>query len=137
MKNVNKIQLLGYVGGEESIRGVEITRQDTGEILKVVSLSLCTTQKYKVGDELHEKNQWHRLVFWGKKGETIETYVYPGMPLFVTGRMEYRTYEKDGVQHYVAEVNVEDFSILRMPEREVIQEVTDKKDKGKKKKAKK
>jgi len=120
MKNKNWVELIGYVGGADSIKIAEVAIQATGEVKKVINCSLATTDRYKNDKgEIQERTQWHRLVIWGKKAENLEKWLIAGMPLQVEGRLEYRKYESEGVERWVSEVIVNDFIIL--PNKELLE----------------
>jgi len=68
----------------------------------VVNFSVATTESWKGSDdEWQEKTEWHKVVIWRqekwgelKKGESV----------YVSGKMETRSWEKDGQKHYVTEI---------------------------------
>ena len=98
--SVNKIMLLGRLGKDP-----EVT--DVGEY-KVCKFSLATSSKYKK----QETTTWHNIVAWGKTGEIIAEYHKKGDQIWIEGRVDNRTYEKDGVKKYISEVIVDKFSFV-------------------------
>lgn len=141
MKSVNKITLVGYVGGSESFTITEVANKESGEIYKVANFSLATTRKYMKSDEKKEETQWHRIVAWGRLAEIIADYVESGQPLYIEGRVEYRKYTtEDGITKWMTEIRANDVSIL--PRREKPTETTEPteptepQDNGKKKESK-
>lgn len=47
---------------------------------------------------------WHRVVAFGKTADLCAAYLKKGRQVGVTGRVTYRSYEKDGVTKYITEV---------------------------------
>lgn len=110
-RSVNKVTLVGNVGGDPEIRSTQ------GGV-KVATLSLATARQWTAANgEKQEKTEWHKLVVWGSaKGEglagVVEKYVGKGDKLYVEGAIEYRQYEKDGETRYVTEIKVSDLVLL-------------------------
>ena len=102
---LNQINLIGNVGQDPELRDVNGTA--------VVNLSLATTDRYKdKSGQQQEVTQWHRVSFWGKPAEIISEYVHKGSKLYVGGSLEYRKYEKDGVEVTAANIKGRDFKFL-------------------------
>ena len=102
---LNQVNLIGHVGQDPELRDVNGT--------PLVSLSLATTDRYKdKSGQTQETTQWHRVSFWGKPAEIIAEYVHKGSKLFVSGALEYRKYEKDGVEMNSTNIRGRDFSFL-------------------------
>jgi single-strand DNA-binding protein len=98
--SINKVTLLGNVGKDPEIK----TFQNGG---KVASFSLATTDSWKdkATGERKSATEWHNIVV---KNEglvgILEKYVKKGSKLHVEGKLETRTYEKDGSKRYVTEI---------------------------------
>ena len=102
---LNQVNLIGNVGQDPELRDVNGTA--------VVNLSLATTDRYKdKSGQQQEVTQWHRVSFWGKPAEIIAEYVHKGSKLYVGGTLEYRKYEKDGVEMTSANIKGRDFKFL-------------------------
>jgi single-strand DNA-binding protein len=102
----NRVQLIGNLG-----MNPEVKKFDNGSAL--TKFSLATTQTYNnaKGEKVKE-TQWHNLVIWGKMAETAGKYLKKGSEIAVEGRIEYRTYEKDGQTKYITEIVVSDFMMM-------------------------
>ena len=98
--SINKVTLLGNVGKDPEIK----TFQNGG---KVASFSLATTESWKdkATGERKPATEWHNIVV---KNEglvgIVEKYVKKGSKLHIEGKLETRTYEKDGSKRYVTEI---------------------------------
>ena len=100
-KSLNNIHLIGNTGRDPEIRA-------TSSGTRVANLSLATTDGW--GDR--EKTNWHRLVVFGKLVDVVEQYVRKGDRIYVSGRMEYDSYERDGQTIPTAEVVVDQLIML-------------------------
>jgi len=105
MANYNKAVLIGNLCKEPELR---YTPQGTA----VVNITLAINRKYKSGDELKEETAFVPVVAWGKTAEIINQYCHKGSPLMVEGRIQTRSWEKDGQKQYKTEVVVENIQLL-------------------------
>lgn len=108
-RSVNKIILVGHVGRDPEVR-------ETQSGKKVAHTSLATNRWRGSGDE-EERTDWHRLTFWNKTAQFVEDYVSTGDRLYIEGRLEYDSYERDGVTIPSAEIQVSEVVILSSRER--------------------
>lgn len=104
-RSVNRVTLLGNAGSDPELR-------ETGNGTPVAHLSLATNRTWKKDGEPRERTEWHRLTLWGKAAETASTYVRKGSRLYVEGRLEYGSYERDGVSIPTVDIIVSDFVML-------------------------
>lgn len=110
-RSVNKIILVGHAGRDPELR-------ETQGGTKVANLSLATNQRFSAnGDGERERTDWHRLTLWNRLAVFAEEFVKKGDRLYVEGRLEYDSYERDGVTIPTAEVNVREV-VLLTPKRE-------------------
>jgi single-strand DNA-binding protein len=97
-RSVNKIILVGNVGQEPDI-------QETANGTKVAHLSLATNRRTSSnGEEPKERTDWHRLTLWNRLAQFTQDYV--------EGRLEYDSYERDGVTIPTADVVVRELVLL-------------------------
>jgi single-strand DNA-binding protein len=104
-RTVNRVILLGNAGAEPDVR-------ETGSGTRVAHLSLATNRLFRQNGESQERTEWHRLTFWGRQAETVERYVNKGAKLYIEGRIEYGSYDRDGVTVPTVDVVVEEFVML-------------------------
>jgi single-strand DNA-binding protein len=100
--------LVGNAGSDPDI-------QRTASGTTVAHLSLATNRRTRVNGEMQERTDWHRLTFWAAAAETIERYVRRGNRLYVEGRIEYGSYDRDGQSVPTADVVVQEFVLLDGP----------------------
>jgi single-strand DNA-binding protein len=105
-RSVNKIILVGNVGQDPDI-------QETGNGTKVAHFSLATNRRVGgSGGDVQEKADWHRLTLWNRLAQFAQDYVSKGDRIYVEGRLEYDSYERDGVTIPTADVNVRELVLL-------------------------
>ena len=102
---INKIILVGNVGRDPDVR-------TTASGIKVANFSLATSRRIPHGDGYEERTEWHRITAWNRLAEIAEQYVRKGDRLYIEGRMEYGTYEKNGTTIPTSEVNVRELVML-------------------------
>ena len=107
-RSINKIILVGNVGRDPDI-------QTTQAGTKVAHLSLATSRRIPRNGAVEERTDWHRLTVWDRLAELVEDYVRKGDRLYVEGRMEYDSFERDGVTVPTAEVQVRELVMLGSP----------------------
>ncbi len=104
-RSVNKITLIGNVGRDPDI-------QQTKSGTKVAHFSLATNRRAPVGSDQEERTDWHRLTLWNRQAQYAEDYIRTGDRIYVEGRLEYDSYERDGVTIPTAEVHVSNVVML-------------------------
>ena len=107
MASLNKVMLIGNLGRDPEIR---YTQQG----LAMVTFSVATTEYWtdkNTGDR-QEKTEWHRIVAFGKQAETLEKYLSKGSAVFIEGRLQTRSWEKEGQTHYTTEIVVSNFQFV-------------------------
>jgi len=102
MRGVNKVILIG-----NATRAAELRHTGTG---KAVSNIRLATNRVVNGQE---STQFHTVICWDKLAEITSQYVKKGEPLYVEGRLEYRTFEDgDGVERGTVEIVATDVQFL-------------------------
>jgi single-strand DNA-binding protein len=107
MAGLNKVMLIGNLGRDPEIRYSQ-------QGVAVVNFSIATSEQWtdKTSGEKQEKTEWHRVVAFRKQAEILEKYLSKGSQVYIEGKLQTRTYEKDGQTHYITEVVVNDFVFL-------------------------
>jgi single-strand DNA-binding protein len=105
-KGVNKVILLGNIGRDPDIRTLPGGSP-------VANLSLATSEfvKDKRGEK-QERTEWHRCVAFGRTAEIIRDYAAKGSKVFVEGRLQTRSWEKDGEKRYATEIIIHHLQML-------------------------
>lgn len=99
---INKVTLYGNLTRDPELRALP----NGGS---VASFGLATSRKYRNKGEEVEQTEFHNVVAFGKVSEVMAQYLKKGRAVFLEGRLQTRTWEKDGVKQYRTEVIVESF----------------------------
>ena len=106
MKSLNKVMMIGNVGKDP-----EMKYTPNGKA--VVSLSMALSETWKDNDgNKQEKTEWVNIVAWQKLAEIIGEYVKKGSRIYIEGKLQTRSYEKDGVKKYITEVVADNMLLL-------------------------
>ncbi len=105
--SLNKVLLIGRLGKDPEVRYTQ-----SGQA--VANFSIATDESYtdKSGEK-QKKTEWHNIVVWGKTVEAfVQPYLHKGDLVYIEGKLQTRSWEKDGVTKYTTEVNVTDIKGL-------------------------
>ena len=99
MSGVNKVILIGNLGGDPTVR---YTPQGTA----VANFNIATTERFtNRSGEKEERTEWHRIVAWGKLAEICQQYLKKGKQVYVEGRLQTRQWEdQQGQKRQTTEV---------------------------------
>ncbi len=76
--------------------------------MSVCSFSLATNRVYNDRDgKRQESVDYHNIVVFGKQAEICAKYLSKGSSTYVEGRLQTRSWEKDGVKQYRTEIVAE------------------------------
>ena len=94
---INKVTLIGRIGKE-----IELKYLPNGTA--VTQLSLATEEKWMKDGQKQSRTEWHRVNVFGKTAEHCNQYLKKGSLIFVEGKIQTRSWEKDNVKHYSTEI---------------------------------
>jgi single-strand DNA-binding protein len=97
MQGVNKVILVGRLGQDPELRV-------TGSGSAVATLTLATSEVWVKDGQKQERTEWHRVVVWGKQAESVKKYLAKGRAVYVEGKLQTRSWEKDGEKRYTTEI---------------------------------
>lgn len=73
--------------------------------MQVCSFSLATNRRFKDRDgNWQDSTDYHNVVVFGRQAETSAQYLKKGAGAFVEGRLQTRSWDKDGVKQYRTEI---------------------------------
>ncbi len=102
MRGVNKIILIG-----NATRDAELHHTGSGKAVTGIRLATNRTVRGQ------EETQFHTVVCWEGLAETTSTYVKKGDPLYVEGRLQYRSFQdEEGKDRMMTEVVASDVQFL-------------------------
>lgn len=106
-RGLNKVMLIGRLGKDPDLRFTQDGRA-------VASFTIATNEEWKdkATGEKKERTEWHRIVAFGKLGEICGEYLAKGKQVYIEGRLQTRSWEKDGVTRYTTEIVTSDMQML-------------------------
>ena len=100
---LNKVQLYGNLTRDPEVKALPSGQQ-------VANFGIATNRSFKDKQGARqEQTEFHNVVAFGRTAEVIGQYLKKGRPIFVDGRLQTRTWDKDGVKQYRTEIIVENF----------------------------
>ena len=107
MAGINKVILVGNLGKDPEVRYF-------ADGTAVVNFSIATSEEWKDKNtgEKKEKTEWHRIVAFRKLAEICGEYLSNGKQVYVEGKLQTRSWEKDGVTRYTTEIVASDVQFL-------------------------
>ena len=106
--SVNKVILVGNVGKDPEVRYLE-------KNLAVANFTLATTERgytTQSGIQVPERTEWHNIVAWRGLAELAEKYIRKGSQLYIEGKIQTRSWEKDGIKRYTTEIFADTIQLL-------------------------
>ena len=111
MTSLNKVILIGNVGSDPDVRYL-----DRGDV--IASFNLATAERgytMQNGTVVPDKTDWHSIVLWRNLATWAERSIRKGMKLYVEGKLQTRTWEKDGQRRQKTEIIADNVQILYRP----------------------
>jgi single-strand DNA-binding protein len=107
MAGINKVILIGNLG-----RDPEVSYTPNG--LAVAKFSIATSDRWKDKStgEMQERTEWHRITAFGKLGEICGEYLSKGKQVYIEGRLQTSSWEKDGITRYSTDIIANDMKML-------------------------
>lgn len=104
-RSVNKVIIVGKLGKDAE------TKFTTGGIA-MTRFTVATSRRWKDKDsgDWKEETDWHTVMLW--RQESLGQYLTKGKQVYVEGKLQTRTYEKDGEKRYSTEVVADEVILL-------------------------
>jgi single-strand DNA-binding protein len=106
--SINKAILVGNVGRDPEVRYLD-------KNVAVANFTLATTERgytMQNGNQVPDRTEWHNIVAWRGLAEFAEKYIKKGAQLYVEGKIQTRSWEKDGVKRYTTEIVADNIQML-------------------------
>jgi len=104
--SLNKVMIIGNVGRDPELRY-------TPSGVPTATFSVAVNRRWNGPDgEAHEETEWFNVVTWTKLAERCVEMVTKGRKVYVEGRLQTRSWERDGVKHYRTEVIANTVTLL-------------------------
>ena len=99
MSGVNKVILIGNLGGDPEMRAMP-----NGSHVTNLSIATSRSWKDKESGEQRDRAEWHRIVFFNKLAEIANQYL--------EGELRTQEWERDGQKHFKTEVVASEMQML-------------------------
>lgn len=108
-RSFNQVTLMGNLTRDPELR-------TTPNGASVCSFSLALNRSYKNAEgNWTEATDYIDIVAWGPLGERVAQYLTKGRPALVSGRLQSRSWEQDGMKRSKVEVVAADVTFLGGP----------------------
>lgn len=96
-EGINRVTLLGNIGADPELRSLANH--------SVLNIRLATTEVFFDKNKVkQERTEWHRVAMWGPRAEALGRMLSKGERILVEGRLETRSWEKDGEKRYSTDI---------------------------------
>lgn len=103
MAGLNKVEIIGRLGNDPEQRALP-----NGDAVCNLSIATSETWKDAQGNK-QERTEWHRVTMFGKVAEIAGKYLRKGSQCYISGKLQTREWEKDGIKRYTTEIVVTGF----------------------------
>lgn len=104
-KSLNRCQFIGNLGSDVTMKYLP-----NGDA--VANFSIGCSESFKKDGQVVERTEWVRAVAFRKLGEICGEYLHKGAKVYVSGKMQTREWEKDGVKRYSTEIVLDEMLML-------------------------
>ena len=104
---INKAMIIGNLGQDPEKKVAE-----NGTV--ITTFSVATTEKWKdknSGENI-EQTEWHRVVAFRRLAEICAEYLRKGSRVYIEGKLQTRSWEKDGIKKYSTEILAKEMKML-------------------------
>lgn len=108
-RSLNKIMVIGNLGQDPDIR-----YPASGDGRAFGTLSVATEESWFSREKNQEESrtEWHRVRLFAGLAEVAEKFLHKGDRVYIEGRLQTRSYEKDGDTRYVTEIVAREMLML-------------------------
>ncbi|HEY0948461.1 MAG TPA: single-stranded DNA-binding protein [Candidatus Paceibacterota bacterium] len=100
---LNKVLLYGNLTRDPELKALPSGQQ-------VASFGLATNRSFKNREgQQQEQTEFHNIVAFGRTAEVMGQYLKKGRPIYIEGRIQTRSWDKDGAKQYRTEIIVDSF----------------------------
>lgn len=101
-----------WIGIGRLTKDVDVRNTQSGT--EIANFTIACNEKWfdKSSGEKKEKTEFVRIVTFGKLAETCARYLTKGKQVYIEGKLQTSSYEKDGVTHYATDIIAEKIQFL-------------------------
>lgn len=120
LSSLNRASVIGNVTREPEMRTTT-----TGQNVLTIGVATNERWKDKASGETKERTEFHNIVIWGDLAKQVQASVKKGSRIFVTGRVQTRTWEtKEGSKRATTEIIADQVSLLGVKNAEALSSVS-------------
>lgn len=106
-RGINKVILVGNLGADPEVR-----YSANGNAVTKIRLATSDQWKDKQTGEMQERTEWHRVTAFGRLAEIMGEYLKKGSQVYIEGKLQTSTYEKEGQTHYSTDIIANEMQML-------------------------
>ncbi len=107
-RGINKVILIGNVGGDPEVRYMP-----NGNAVTTLSIATSESWKDKTTGEKQDRTEWHRVVCFNRLGEIAGEYLRKGSKIYIEGSLRTRKWQdQQGQDRYTTEIVANDVQML-------------------------
>ena len=84
----------------------------TQEQEAIARVRIATSETWKKDGKRQERTEWHNVVFFGKLAEIVGDHLKKGSLVYVEGRLQTRSWDKEGETRSSTEIVAESMKML-------------------------
>ena len=107
MSGVNKVMIIGRLGKDPEVRYTQ-----DGAAVANFSIATSESWKDKESGQKMEKTEWHNIVVWKRLAEICGEFLKKGKEVYIEGKLQTSSWEKDGVKRYKTEIHASYMQML-------------------------
>jgi single-strand DNA-binding protein len=100
MSGLNKVMIIGRLGKDPEVRYTQ-----DGAAVANFSIATSESWKDKESGQKMEKTEWHNIVVWKRLAEICGEFLKKGKEVYIEGKLQTSSWEKDGVKRYKTEIH--------------------------------
>ena len=120
LSSLNRASVIGNVTKDPEMR-------TTTSGQNVLTIGVATNERWKdkSSGETKERTEFHNIVIWGELAKQVQASVKKGVRIFVTGRVQTRTWEtKEGQKRATTEIIADQVSLLGVKNADALSSVS-------------
>ncbi|MCC5812489.1 MAG: single-stranded DNA-binding protein [Ectothiorhodospiraceae bacterium] len=107
-RGINKVILIGNLGKDPEVRYMP-----SGGAVTNCTVATSDTWRDKQSNEMQERTEWHRVVFFNRLAEIAGEYLRKGSKVYIEGRLQTRKWQnKEGQDVYTTEIVANEMQML-------------------------
>ncbi|MBW3568391.1 MAG: single-stranded DNA-binding protein [Proteobacteria bacterium] len=106
-RGINKVIVVGNLGADPDVR-----YSANGNAVTKIRVATSEQWKDKQTGETQERTEWHRITAFGRLAEIMGEYLKKGSQVYIEGKLQTSTYEKEGQTHYSTDIICNEMQML-------------------------